>query len=394
MITDTKSPLISAARKVGEETISKYAAEIDEQYRFPKENFEALHAENLMGLFVPESLGGQPTNYHEYCHIASILGEYCLSTALIWVMHTLQVALLADHAADDYPEVLEDIAKNGKLLGSVTTEFGKGSSLLNVKSPLEFDGDKMFVRRKTPISSYSEQAEYFLLTMRANENAPSSDTRLVLLKRSDKGTIESHGSWRAMGMRGTGSVPTSFDMEVDKSRMLSKPFRTLAMQSMTPVSHLGWAAAWYGAASGAYRRYMKVARKANTQGLNLFQSDLFTHRLAQLRVSLDMTLSMISYLAIRYDDLRESGAPESAYEDATLKILVNNLKVGSSKMMFEVADGLIEMAGMSLGYRQGHDLALERLFRDLRSGALMYNNDQILSANSRLALMENMKVFR
>ena len=394
MISDTESKLISAARRVGEETISKYAAEIDEQYRFPKENFEALHAENLIGLFIPESLGGQPCNYQEYCHIASILGEYCLSTALIWVMHTLQVALLADHAVDQYPEVLEDIAKNGSLLASVTTEFGKGSSLLNVKSPLEFEGEKMFVRRKTPISSYGERAKYFLITMRADENAPSSDTRLVLLKRDDKGTMETHGSWRAMGMRGTGSIPMSFDVEVDKSRILSRPFRTLAMQSMTPVSHLGWAAAWYGAASGAHRRYIKVARQANTRGLNLFQSDLFTHRLAQLRVSLDMTLSMISYLAIRYDDMRDNGAPDAAYEDATLKILVNNLKVGASKSMFEVADGLIEMAGMSLGYRQGHDLALERLFRDLRSGALMYNNDQILSANGRLVLMERTKLFK
>ncbi len=394
MITDTKSPLVAAARRVGEETISKYAAEIDEQYRFPKENIEALYAENLMSLFIPESLGGTPCSYQEYCHVASVLGEYCLSTALIWVMHTLQLALLADHAADEQAEVMRDIASTGALLGSVTTEFGKGSSLLNIKSPLEFDGDKMFVRRKTPISSYGKHAKYFLLTMRADENAPSSDTRLVLLKRDDKGTIETHGDWRAMGMRGTGSIPMSFDVEVDKSRMLSKPFRTLAMESMVPVSHLGWTAAWYGAASGAYRRYIKTARQANARGLNLFQSDLFTHRLAQVRVSLDMTLSMISHLALKYDDLRDNSAPAAAYEDATLKILVNNLKVGVSKLMFEVADDLIEMAGMSLGYRQGHDLALERLFRDLRSGALMYNNDQILAANGKLVLMEKTKLFK
>jgi len=390
MITDTKSQLITAARHVGEQTISKYAAEIDDQCRFPQENIEALHAENLMSLFIPKALGGTPSNYQEYCHISSILGEYCLSTALVWVMHTLQVALLADYAVDEQAEVLQDIAKNGRLLASVTTEFDKGSSLLNVKSPLEFEGDKMLVKRKTPISSYGEHAHYYLLTMRASVDAPSSDTRLVLLKRGDKGSISAHGKWKAMGMRGTSSIPMSFDVEVANTTMLSKPFHMLAMQSMGPVSHLGWTSAWYGAASGAYRRYIKLARQGVARGNNLFKSDLFTYRLAQLRVSLDLTQSMISHLASKYDDMRDNSAPAAAYEDVGLKILVNNLKVASSKLMFEVADGLIELAGINFGYRQGHDLALERLFRDLRSGALMYNNDQILAANGKLVLLESM----
>jgi hypothetical protein len=95
--------------------------------------------------------------------------------------------------------------------------------------------------------SYGEQATWFLVTMRASRESPATDVRLVLLNRAD-GSVRVDGDWSALGMRGTRSVPMSFDVTVDPGAIIGGSFREIALRTMIPAAHVGWAAAWLGAA--------------------------------------------------------------------------------------------------------------------------------------------------
>ena len=112
---------------------------------------------------------------------------------------------------------------------------------------------------------------------------------------------------------------------------------------------------------------MRQLRQPENKFRAQLQSDLFLSRLADLRVSLDLMDSMITRAAARIDSLRHSNADVASYENITLHISLNNVKIAASRLAFEVVDRLIELCGLAQGYMKNTALDLERVFRDLRS---------------------------
>jgi len=382
---------VDRATEIAHSTVRQHASQIDVESRFPVENFEALGGAGLLGYFIPPALGGIGGDIMTFRRIAQVLGGECLSTALTWVMHAHQVAVLADHRSPQHESALEEIARDRKLLASVTTEFGKGGDILRAEAPLEpMDGDRWRLRRSAPVVSYGEQAEFYLVTMRAGEDRPTTDARLVLVRRGD-GDIQVTGGWDAMGLRGTMSVPMEFDVEVPQDRAVGETFRHAALMTLIPAAQIGWTAAWFGAAREALRRFVRVQRSRQSEA---FRSDLFLTRLADLRLSLDLTESLLDRMARQLDEMRDRGADLREYEEISYNLLINNLKIAGSRLSFSVVDGLIELGGMSYGYLRNDDAGLERVFRDLRSAALMFSNDRLLQANGRLILVEELPIHR
>lgn len=345
----------------------------------------------LLSYFVPASLGGKGGDFRTFATIAAVLGEGCLSTALIWAMHGQQTVVLADHAPSQCQSLLASLGREGFLISSVTSEYQKGGYLLSAESPLIKTDNSLRVQREAPIVSYGAHASYYLLTMRASENAASQDVNIVVLPRDDGSSCVT-GKWNAMGMRGTQSVPMTFDAVVNADCIIEEPFRHIALQTMIPAGHVGWVACWMGAARGAFNRFVRHARHMSARGRIKLDSDLFITRLARLRVSLDLLDALLYRVAERLDRMRAQGASLREYEDIGHNILINDLKVAGSDLAFSVIDGLIELAGLSQGYMVDSDLGLERVFRDLRSAALMYNNDRLLQANGKLILVEHSRI--
>lgn len=387
MSADNERQLIQTAESVSREVLFRWADDVDRQGRFPRESIEALGAAGYLAYFVPRRLGGLEGDVQTFWRLAALFGEGCLSTALIWAMHCQQVAVLADHAADVFADQLISVARDGALVASVTSEEGKGGDLLTAVCALTAEADRLRLQRYAPTVSYGAQAGLFLITARASPDRPPNDVRLVLATPSD-GTLRVAGEWQAMGMRGTCSVPMRFDLTLAPSRVLQPPFRHMALQTMIPIGHLGWAGAWFGAARGACNRFVQRLRSPTDPARRKLHSDLFTHRLARLRLSLDLLEALLQRVAAHLDLLRRQEAAIQEYQQISYTIALNNLKLAGSELSFAIIDGLVELAGLQQGYLQEQSLGLERTFRDLRAAALMFHNDRLLEANGKLLLVE------
>jgi acyl-CoA dehydrogenase len=382
-----ESVLVDTARCISQDVLAKWAPDVDAQKRFPHESMVALHEANLVGFFVPEQYGGLNGNLRTFRQIAAVLGESCLSTALVWAMHCQQVAILANHAREQHSDVLKAVARNGCLVASVTTEYGKGGDLLTAQAPILVEGEQLRIRRSAPIVSCGGETDFYLITMRSGENRPANDVCLVLVTPED-GQVLVTGEWNAMGMRGTHSVPMEFDVLINPNRIIGQPFRQIALQTMVPIGHLGWSAAWFGAARGAFRRYVQQLGSMGATGRQKFRSDLFTTRIANIRLSLDLIEAFLHQITEQLERLFELDEAKQ-YENVTHNIALNNLKIASSQLAFSVANELVELGGLNQGYVEQTDIGLERVFRDLRSAALMYHNDRLFKANGKLILVEN-----
>jgi acyl-CoA dehydrogenase len=393
-VVEEKTPAslapIDRAGEIATTTVRQWAFAVDDENRFPTESVAALRDAGLLGYFVPRDLGGLGGDVGTYCRIAQLLGRECVSTAIVWAMHANQVATLADHGSPAHRPHLREIAERGSLIASVIAEYGRGGDVLKADTPLRPENGNLRIERRAPFVSYGAEAGLYLVTMRAGEDRPSNDGRLVLVRPED-GTVMVTGEWDAMGVRGTRTVGMEFDVLVEPARIVGDSLRPVAVSTLIPVAMMGWSAAWIGAAAAAFDRLVHQERRSGSRN---WDSDLFLTRLADVRLRLDLVESLLLRLASRMDELRAAGAPADAYEDPAHSILVNNLKIASSRFSFSVADDLMTLAGPGRGYLRSDPGRLERVFRDLRSAAMMYGNDRLLLSNGRLIMVEGLPVNR
>lgn len=367
--------------------LRKHAAEVDVEARFPREAIRAMRDNGLLGLLVPGEFGGLGSDLADLVEVAQMLAAECLSTALIWAMHCQQVDVLVRHADDELREtLLPRIARGELYVGSVTTEPGKGGHLLTGVAALADDGGVLRLERNAPVVTGGEEADGFLITMRAAESARENEVTLLYADRNQLG-IDPNGTWDALGMRGTRSIGMRLSGAIPQRQVIGKPgeFRTIAVESMAPVGHLAWAACWLGTARGALAGLVALIRSPERpHGLDV-RSDLVAERLARVRMDLEVVGAYLHRVRDEVLALRERGA---TMDNPATQIHLNTLKVVAAEQTFSAVDRLVQLGGMSLGYRRGSAIPLERNFRDLRSASLNYANDRLLIATGGLTVLD------
>ncbi len=381
--------IIARARKVAVEVLRVEAPEVDAQGGLPVRNLAALQAAGIMAAMVPRALGGAGADLATFATIASILAEECLSTALVWSMHSQQVAVVAEYGTDEQKaRILRGVVERGDFLASATTEPRGGGHILTCHSVLEASGDGFLMTRSAPIVTGGQIAEWFLTTVRSSKDAPLNSVSLAIAHR-DGVRISADADWDVMGVRGTASVPAEIETRLGRDDFIGGlgGFNEIAVRSMIPLGHLAWSACWVGATWGAYKHLMQVLRAAGAKGAVDLKSDLLIERLARIRVDIDSMRAFLGYVVDQYvARLAATDAAATARTATSFDILINNLKIFASERAFEAIDRMVQVAGVRNGYFRAS--RLERVFRDLRSGRLMYANDRLLVASGRLGVIE------
>ncbi len=368
-------------------TLAANAAGTDEDARFPVAGVQALRDNGLFGLLVPTRYGGKGGGLGDLAAVAQVLAAACPSTAMIWAMHCQQVDVLVRHAAPRLAEAVLPRVADGRLyLGSVTTEpGGSRGTLLSASSPVREDGDRLLIDREAPIVTGGLHADGYLVTMRA-AGAGDRNVSLLYAERSQL-EVEPNGAWDAMGMRGTESIACSLHGAIPSWQVVGEPggFRTIAVESMAPAGHIAWAACWLGTARGAVADFVALLRSADRpRGVDP-ASDLVRERLARIRIDLELVSAYLRGAIAEVDERRGRG---ESLDTPPVQIHLDTLKVAAAESTYRAVDRLVQLAGLSLGYRRDSALGLERRLRDLRSASLNYPNDRLLTAIGALSVLD------
>ncbi|MFB6875335.1 acyl-CoA dehydrogenase family protein [Streptomyces sp. NPDC056323] len=367
--------------------LTEHATDVDTKARFPVEGLQALRSSGYLGLLVPTEYGGMGLGLDALVDIARRLATGCLSTAMIWAMHCQQTDLLVRHAGPRLrTELLPRIAAGEVYLASVTTEAGSGGELLSAHEALRGRDEDLVIRRAAPVVTGGAYADGFLITMRAHQDAGPHEVSLVYADRADL-EIEQTGDWDTLGMRGTHSVALRLTGHVPVDNMVGPPgrFRQAAADSMVPTGHLAWSACWLGAAQGAFSSLVRRLAGGARKGGSDISSPLVQERIARIRLDLEL---VSAYLAKVQEEVTGIRAEGGRLDGPVVRIHLNSLKLAASELTFRAADRMVQLAGLSVGYAHTSPLPLERVFRDLRSAALNYANDRLLTANGTLSLLD------
>ena len=372
--------------KLRAQTVAAAAASgaeaVDREGRFPSEAFSAAKAQRLLGILVPIDMGGEGASISDVVDVCYAVGRSCASTAMIFAMHQIMVAILVRHArgSEWHDRLLRRLCADQLLLGSSTTEGQGGGNLRASACAVEQNGGEMALTKAATVISYGAQSDAILTTARRSPDAAANDQVLVALDKEDY-QLERIVEWNALGMRGTCSDGFMLRGRGKIGQVLPEAYEKIHTHTMMPVAHLTWSGVWSGAAAGAVDRARRFVRGAARHGSGQLPPGAahFTRALATLRALRGMIASSLR----RYEAASDNSDELQSLEFQTA---MNLLKVNASEMAISTVMSSFQACGLA-GYRNDGEFSISRSVRDILSSSIMLNNDRILANVTTASLL-------
>ncbi len=384
--TQLKADPVACARAIAAEVLAPRATHHDTTGEFPTQAVEALGSAGLLGLLVPREYGGAEASYETFIEVVGVLAQACASTAMIFVMHHCQYAMVVDHGTAQQKEAfLPPIARGEQLVASATTEPETGGNAAFCVSAKESDGEAIRLTATKPVVTSANYADWVYCTTRSSPAAAGDELSMVIMPgpgRSDR--VEPFGAWDCVGMRATASTGLRFkECEVPNWHQIGpEDSAHVRASSMTVVSRAGFAAVWHGIATAAFegtlahvqRKYHDFIRRddgatgTRTERRVVAGSESTQRQLAEMRVRL-LGARELLHGAGRMIDLRreEILRGDSAEE---VQDLLWSARIACGEAAIEVTRQGLRLCGVT-GLRAQGPLALERHMRDALTSQVM-----------------------
>jgi acyl-CoA dehydrogenase len=370
---------LEAARRAAK-IAGEHAEDVDARSRFPVEAFAALKQAGLLGIMIPQSLGGAGASLREISEICALLAQRCSSTGMVYAMHQIKTSSLVTHGQDTefHRAFQRRVAEEQLLLGSATTEGGGvGGDLRSSVCGVVAEGETFSLAKEGCLISYGDQSDAILITARRAPDAPASDQVMAVLTK-EQYRLEKTQAWNTMGMRGTCSDNFTFEGKAPLDHIMTTPFAEIAAQSMLAHAHILWGATWYGIASDATARAEAFVRAEARKRPGFTPPGAL--RLAELLTELNKMRSLVLSAIERYENARHDPDALAAMD---FVVAMNSLKISCAQMVESIVSDAFLICGIH-GYRNDSPFSLARHLRDALSAKIMINNDRILGNTSNL----------
>jgi alkylation response protein AidB-like acyl-CoA dehydrogenase len=351
---------VGLAREIASAMAARASA-YDRDGAFPTEDFDDIRAAGLLGLMVPESLGGMGVSFGGYLQVARELGRGNGATALIFNMHASVTGALAgipDDVAEAFGagegffehrnEVLTRAA-GGAFFAVAMSERGVGSRLSKLTTTYERTADGWHITGDKTFCSGAGHADAYLVAARNGDKVSQ-----FLVPAGDGVVVEP--TWDSLGMRATASHDLHLDVDVPRDALVGgvEGMAVVIAQYMPQ-----WLVASYAAV------YAGVAQAALDAAVDYLSRKESVRRLPAVRARIGRADAKVAAAWLAVEHAGRVVDEQPATPEANRWVYRAKLLAGETAM--EVAANMLEACGTG-ATRRGEPL--ERLYRDARCGAL------------------------
>jgi alkylation response protein AidB-like acyl-CoA dehydrogenase len=353
--------------------IAAAAPAVDAEGRFPRPAIDELARAGLLGLGLPESLGGAGGGPLEFVEAVEQVAGACASTGMVYVMHVVGAQTLLAGTPDEDArgpkrDALEAIASGRHLTTLVYSERGSRGHFWAQVSHARQEGDGLVVDADKTWATSAGEADSYVLAVGAPGTDDPLSTELYLAASDAEGiTIPRH--FDGLGMRGNASAPLrvrGLRLPADRRLGGERSGFALMMTATLPWFTLGSAACSVGIAGAALDAAVAHATRARLdhEGSSLAQVPGVRARLAHARVRFRESRALLREVA---------GAVAS--DDPSAQEGVLAVKASAAEMAVEVSDLAMRVGGGAAYSKHG---SLERHLRDARAAAVMAPTTELL----------------
>jgi alkylation response protein AidB-like acyl-CoA dehydrogenase len=366
-LAEEHEELRAAVRALAEKEIAPYAAEVDEQERFPTEANRALIRSGFNAVHIPEPYGGQGADAIAACIVIEEVARVDASASLIPAVNKLGTQPILLSASEELKKlVLPSIASGEAAASYALSEREAGSDTASMRTRARLDGDSWVLNgTKCWITNAGESSWYTVMAVSdPNAEKKSNGISAFAVHKDDPG-FSVGPKERKLGIKGSPTREIYFeDCTIPADRIIGEPGTGLktALRTLDHTRPTIGAQA-LGIAQGALDAavaYVKD-RKQFGKAISEFQGVQFM--LADMGTKIEAARHLIY-----------ASAAASERGDARAGFMASAAKSYASDIAMEVTTDAVQLFG-GAGYTR--DFPVERMMRDAKITQIYEGTNQI-----------------
>lgn len=368
--SDEHDMLRDAVRSLAEAKIAPFAADVDEQARFPQEALDALVANDLHAVHVPESYGGAGADALATVIVIEEVARVCASSSLIPAVNKLgSLPVMLSGSEELKAKYLGPLAKGDAMFSYCLSEPDAGSDAAGMKTRAVRDGDHWVLNGVKRWITNAGVSEYYTVMAVTDPEQRSKGISAFVVEKSDEG-VTFGAPEKKLGIKGSPTREVYLDnVRIPADRMIG-PEGTGFATAMKTLDHtrITIAAQALGVAQGAldYAKGYVRERKQFGKPIGDFQGVQFM--LADMAMKLEAA-RQLTYAAAARSERVSAGA-----QGEHLTFFGAAAKCFASDVAMEVTTDAVQLLG---GYGYTRDYPLERMMRDAKITQIYEGTNQV-----------------
>ncbi len=352
-LTEEQVAIGELTREVVAREIAPHAAKWDRERTFPRALFTRLGELGLMGICVPDELGGAGADFVSYVIALEELSRGDAGVGVTVAVHTsaATLPLVTYGTAEQKARFVPPLARGEQLGAFALTEPGSGSdagSLLTVADPIEggwsISGSKQWI-------TTGAHAGTILIFARTDRTVQGSRGISAFIVDGDQAEVTREEE--KLGLHSSSTVDLALnDVRVDRERLLHEEGKGFAVAMNTlDGGRIGIAAQAVGIAQAALDTATAYAVEREQFGSKIAEFQAIQFKLADMATE----IAAARLLTYRAAWLKQAGQPHTA-EGAMAKLHASRTAVHASQEAIQVLGGV--------GYTTA--FPAERYYRDAK----------------------------
>lgn len=357
--------LRDAVRSLAEAKIEPFAAEVDEEARFPQEALDALVTNDLHAVHVPEAYGGAGADALATVIVIEEIARVCASSSLIPAVNKLgSLPVMLSASEELKAKYLTPLARGEAMFSYCLSEPEAGSDAAGMKTRAVRDGDSYVLNGVKRWITNAGISEYYTVMAVTDPEKRSKGISAFVVEKSDEG-VSFGAPEKKLGIKGSPTREVYLDnVRIPADRMIGAEGTGFAT-AMKTLDHtrITIAAQALGIAQGAldYAKGYVRERKQFGKPVADFQGVQF----------------MLADMAMKIEAARQltyAAAAKSERGDSDLTFQGAAAKCFASDTAMEATTDAVQLLG---GYGYTRDYPVERMMRDAKITQIYEGTNQV-----------------
>jgi len=346
-----------AVREFAESTLRPRSAAMDAQQAMDPEVVQACFEMGLMGIEVPEELGGQGGTFFQAVLAVEELARVDPAVAvMVDVQTTLFENMMLNYASEDLqreilPRVCEDT-----VAAYCLSEAGSGSDAFALACEAKEDGDAYVLNGHKLWITNAQEAGVFAVFANVDKSLGHRGITCFLVNRDQEGFSVSKKEDK-LGIRASSTCEILLEnVRVPKSRILGKVGKgyKVAIETLNE-GRIGIGAQMVGLACGAFELALNYTGERKQFGKAIRDNQGVQFQLAEMATQIHASRLLV-YNAARLRDAKQPFTTQAAYA-----------KLFASRTAEFVASEAVNLYG---GYGFTREYPVEKFYRDAKIGQI------------------------
>ncbi|MEU9016064.1 acyl-CoA dehydrogenase family protein [Actinomadura sp. NPDC048394] len=362
--------LRATVRELADAKIAPFAAEVDEDARFPQEALDALVANDLHAVHVPESYGGAGADALATVIVIEEVARACASSSLIPAVNKLgTVPVLLSGSEELKRKYLGPVARGEAMFSYALSEADAGSDAGGMKTRAVRDGDAWVLNGAKMWITNAGVSEYYTVMAVTDPSAGARGISAFVVEKSDPG-VSFGPKERKLGIKGSPTRQVILeDVRIPGDRIIGAEgtgFKTaLATLDHTRITI---AAQALGIAQGALDFALGYVKERRQFGKPISDFQGVQFMLADMAMRLEGARQLTYHAAIK------SERAMHGEKIADLTLVSSACKALASDVAMDVTTDAVQLLG---GYGYTREFPVERMMRDAKITQIYEGTNQI-----------------